>query len=32
MVLTSCGSNSKKMEDNVIGKTFIYEGEGLLGG
>jgi hypothetical protein len=31
MVLTSCVSNSKKMEDNVIGKTFIYEGEGLLG-
>jgi hypothetical protein len=31
IILASCGSNSEKAEDQVIGKTFIYEGEGLLG-
>jgi hypothetical protein len=29
--LTSCGSKSEKIADNVIGKKFIYSGEGLDG-
>jgi hypothetical protein len=31
VALTSCGSKSEKIEDNVIGKKFIYSGEGLDG-
>jgi hypothetical protein len=31
VALTSCGSKNEKIEDNVIGKKFIYSGEGLDG-